>query len=1125
MSMKPEKIKELLDAHQFGELFNKIGWDWPDSDTPHGVQIGEQRFDLIPVAHKRGFMAYHCPQMPDPAMRGKIETRLSRDVREHLIIFTGDHQHQRWHWVRRAPGQPLARREHEYLPNQPLLLIEKLRWLEVAIDDEENLIITDVADKVQSAFDVDKVTKRFYERFKKEHDAFLSFIEGIADMGDAKWYASVMLNRLMFIYFIQKKGFLDGDTDYLRNRLARVQALKGKDRFHTFYRYFLMKLCHEVLAKKDRTLDKDLAALIGQVPYLNGGIFQPHELEVKYGEAISISDDAFQQVFDFFDQYEWHLDNRTVAKANEINPDVLGYIFEKYINQKQMGAYYTKEDITEYISKNTIIPCLFDKAQKACKIAFEGETAVWNLLQADPDRYIYPAVRHGVSYDINREVELSAPVPVPPEIAIGLDTDQPDLLERRKDWNTPAPPEAGLPTEIWRETVARRQRYADVRGKLERGEVRAINDLITLNLDIRQFAQDVIEQAESPDLLNAFWVAIAGRMPQKSDDDIKAGISVLDPTCGSGAFLFAALNVLEPLYEACLKRMDAFLREWGDHSRHKNYAAFFRTILGDIDKHPSPQYFIYKSIIVQNLYGVDLMKEAVEICKLRLFLKLVAQVDDGARIEPLPDIDFNIRAGNTLVGFATADEMKRAMQGDLLAYATVLPEILEQAEDCDRHFNLFRKAQLEGDISLPKAKKTLRDKLTTLNKRLNCYLAEDYGIPVAATAGRGKSDLRSPTSDLSHFLETHQPFHWFIEFYGIINSGGFDAIIGNPPYVEMKNVDEYRVANYTTIDTGNLYALCLERSRSLLAKAGHLGVIVPLSGFSTERMQDYQECIWRGFHSLAVSFYSGDAHPSVLFDGVKYRLCIIIGSNTTESSRENRVSDYIRWYADERLNLFASKIYHAPCDGQSGSLRFAKTGTRLANQILAKLLSKKSTLSTYLRKVDTGHITYHRSPVFWIRSMDFEPYFKSSVKDRSTDHLKDLYFENSSQAKLAGAMLNSTLFYFWFTVQGNCRNIAGPDIERFPVGDLDSPALKELSHAFVMLMEDLKSHSKRRTYVYKASGTVEYDEFYPSASKPIIDEIDKVLARHYGFTEEELDYIINYDIKYRMGKDLQEDEE
>ena len=76
---------------------------------------------------------------------------------------------------------------------------------------------------------------------------------------------------------------------------------------------------------------------------------------------------------------------------------------------------------------------------------------------------------------------------------------------------------------------------------------------------------------------------------------------------------------------------------------------------------------------------------------------------------------------------------------------------------------------------------------------------------------------------------------------------------------------------------------------------------------------------------------------------------------------------------------------------------------------------------------------------------------------------------------------------------------------------------ENLAALAVQLMKDYKKHSGRKTADYKAKGKVEYDEYYPRKSKPIIDQIDRVLAKHYGFTDEELDFIINYDIKYRMG--------
>jgi hypothetical protein len=80
-----------------------------------------------------------------------------------------------------------------------------------------------------------------------------------------------------------------------------------------------------------------------------------------------------------------------------------------------MGAYYTKEDITGYISKNTVLPFLFEAARSKCKIAFENANGptVWNLLRDDPDRYIYPTVRHGISWDIYANSGKGAPLETP----------------------------------------------------------------------------------------------------------------------------------------------------------------------------------------------------------------------------------------------------------------------------------------------------------------------------------------------------------------------------------------------------------------------------------------------------------------------------------------------------------------------------------------------------------------------------------------------------------------------------------------------------------------------------------------------------------------------------------------
>jgi hypothetical protein len=399
MNIETAAVRECLKSFDFETLFREhLGWD--NYRARREVAVDDQTFLLEGVAEKRGFAVLACPSVPDRNIRRRIDHHVTKWHHEHLIIFYDESSRaQVWQWVRRERGKPTAVREYWFHVSQTGgALIQRLNRLAVGLDEEEKLGIGDVTERARAAFDVDRVTRRFYDLFKKEHAAFLRLIRGIPVETDLQWYASLMLNRLMFIYFIQKKGFLDGDVDYLRNRLEMVREVRGENRFQSFYRYFLLRLFHDGLGKPadERRLGPEMERILGRVPYLNGGFFEVHPLEETNPE-IDIPDDAFSRLFDFFDRYSWHLDERPLRADNEINPDVVGYIFEKFVNQKQMGAYYTKEDITEYISKNTVIPFLFDAARKKCAPAFEPGAALWRLLSDDPDRYIYEAVRKGVT--------------------------------------------------------------------------------------------------------------------------------------------------------------------------------------------------------------------------------------------------------------------------------------------------------------------------------------------------------------------------------------------------------------------------------------------------------------------------------------------------------------------------------------------------------------------------------------------------------------------------------------------------------------------------------------------------------------------------------------------------------
>ncbi len=312
--MNNEKIREYLKQFEFEALFIKeLGWDRsqrPDLPLP----IHSNTYTLKPLVEKRGMVVYCCGsnsqgKIPDSVTRRHIEREVAKCTHEHLIIYINTAQtEQVWQWVRREIGKPLACREHRYHKDQPGdSLIEKLRSIAFTLEEEESLTVIDITNRTRKGFDIDSVTKKFYVRFKKEHATFVAFIQNINIISDKEWYASLMLNRLMFIYLIQKKGFLNGDTDYLRNRLKMCQQQQGKDCFHSFYRYFLLKLCHEGLGKQERS--PELENLLGQVPYLNGGLFEEHPLE-ESNPDIQIADKAFEEIFAFFNEYQWHLDDR-----------------------------------------------------------------------------------------------------------------------------------------------------------------------------------------------------------------------------------------------------------------------------------------------------------------------------------------------------------------------------------------------------------------------------------------------------------------------------------------------------------------------------------------------------------------------------------------------------------------------------------------------------------------------------------------------------------------------------------------------------------------------------------------------------------------------------------------------
>jgi hypothetical protein len=807
------RFSELVNKFELSVLFNILGWD--SFQTMNRIDVKGSKYTISGIAQKKDFCVLECAvdEIPDAAIRKQFEKPLTGLYFDHLLVFINKNKTaQFWQLPMRDEGKLKRLTSFAWHKGQDAEgLYQKFRNIVLTLDEEENITLLDVKKRINTSLSAnsEKIVKRFYTEFSKQHDAFLAFIKGMDDaLSDKdnfnkKWYASLMMNRLMFCYFIQKKRFLDWNDNYLQDKLKECKKLKGAGNFYGFYRSFLLELFHDELANpEEKRGKKKIPVEFGAIPYLNGGLFEVHK-------NIVIEDEAFQNIFDFFDEWEWHLDTRITASGRDINPDLIGYIFEKYINNRaDMGAYYTKEDITDYIGKNTIIPFLLEKVKTYHPAPFAPGGGFWQYLQDSGDEYIYDAVKKG-----GEGCKTIDEVGIPENIKIGIDTKKPDLLERRKDWNTATPEKIGLPTEIWRETIARLERYFALKQKITKGGITEINDLITWNLNIRRLVQDYLEQTMDKEFIRKFYKALIS-------------ITILDPSCGSGAFLFAALNILEPLYEVCLQRMEEFYNE--NPKGNKDFEDHLLPLLNG--EHPSHAYYIFKTIILNNLYGVDLMKEAVEIAKLRLFLKLVAEVDPSRRkknfgLEPLPDIDFNIRSGNTLVGFATEkqlEEVVKTTDGELI-YEERIAELKSACETASASFTHFRQMQMvisSDSAVIRRAKHDYANAIIRLNEKLNRYLADTYGLG-AKTQWKGQKEKEQAYQD---WKESHQPFHWFAEFYEIINTGGFDVVIGNPPYIAINKINyNIKINDFSCPD---IFGYIIRRCFDIINKKSRYGFIV-----------------------------------------------------------------------------------------------------------------------------------------------------------------------------------------------------------------------------------------------------------------------------------------------------------
>lgn len=238
---------------------------------------------------------------------------------------------------------------------------ERVALLDVKrLSNESPLVIQPRHDE---AFNVEAVTEQFFRDYRQAFAHVEAAIKGVLMGEPRRLFTQSLLNRLVFCAFLQKKGWLNRDPHYLRRlwEVARDNNPRGRIATrHNFYDDYLYALFFRALntPTAQRPMDAEWLALsesLGDVPFLNGGLFEPHP-QYDRPRAVTIPNDAFAPVLDLFERYNFTITESTPFDIEvAVDPEMLGKVFEELVTGRhETGSYYTPRPVVSFMCREAL---------------------------------------------------------------------------------------------------------------------------------------------------------------------------------------------------------------------------------------------------------------------------------------------------------------------------------------------------------------------------------------------------------------------------------------------------------------------------------------------------------------------------------------------------------------------------------------------------------------------------------------------------------------------------------------------------------------------------------------------------------------------------------------------------
>ena len=819
-----------------------------------------------------------------------------------------------------------------------------------------------------------------------------------------------MMGRIVFLYFIQKKGWLavpkgknwgEGNYDYL----YQLYKETPKEDQPYFYEKRLVPLFFECFTdKKSESETNDL-----RFPYLNGGLFD--KTQDQHFDKVNLPYSIFTELFDTFNSYNFTVyedapNEHTVA----VDPEMLGHIFENLLeDNKDKGAFYTPKEIVHYMCKESLKTFLLSKITPNGQ-SEEAKDVITKIIEHQP---------------LNEEEKI----------------------------------------------------YVKEKG-----------DVITNSLE---------------------------------------NVKICDPAIGSGAF---PMGLLQEIY----------------------YIKITLQQLGVTTELTDAQ--IKKHIIEQNIYGVDIDAGAVDIARLRFWLSLVV---DEHLPQPLPNLDFKIMQGNSLLESYQGVDLSNLLQdnNNLMLVENAQKDLFGNYVEPQLRITFTKKdftESLQQDI---KKYFSITDAETkkSLKKQINNKIQEhiDYNLELRRNhlerlkleitpkyknatltlkQEREKESLEQEIAKLDisrkeiiKLQETDEKpfFLWHIYFADVfkgannLDNPGFDIVIGNPPYgAKLSQGDkEILKKKYISAQTikgvqkGSLdtYTLFIELGYNLLKKRGNLGFIVPISITSSEAVTGIHKLLSNNCSAIKLSSYA--VRPKPVFENAMVNTSIIQFVKTNTPCESILSTKMYRRGKNFNLEQLINNLEFVETKDLMLLGRIPKISYNIERNILTKILNQKTIYQCFSEK---GSPIYYRAAG--------GRYFKVVTNYSTGSSAEKMLLFSSKLSNSIGGILSSNLSFWFYQIYSDNLNWKSYEIENFTIPYLSDKDIVALEKLYQKYLADIENNARNRTVTEDSSYHIsEFKEYKIQKSKHIIDQIDDLICPLYGLTQEEIDFIKNYEIEFRLS--------